>query len=49
MPTRLMKGKVMLDADYEVCREGQVLNSHQTALLKLFGVATAEFTVQIKA
>lgn len=49
MPTRLDKGKVMLESDYTVCKEGQTLNSHQTALLKLFGVAMAEFTLQIKA
>jgi len=49
MPTRLDKGKVVLDADYELCREGQVLNSHQTAMLKLFGIVMAEFKVQIRA
>jgi mRNA turnover protein 4 len=49
MPTKLDKGKVMLDAPYTVCKEGQVLNSHQTALLKLFGVAMADFKVEMKA
>lgn len=49
MPTKLHQGKVMLDSDYTVCREGQTLNSHQTALLKLFGVAMAEFKIEIKA
>lgn len=49
MPTRLDKGKVMLDVDYTIAKEGQTLNSHQTALLKLFGVAMAEFKVQVKA
>lgn len=49
MPTKLDKGKVVLDGDYQLCREGQVLNSHQTALLKLFGIAMAEFRVQVKA
>lgn len=49
MPTKLEKGKVMLEAPYTVCKEGQVLNSHQTALLKLFGVAMAEFKVEMKA
>jgi mRNA turnover protein 4 len=39
----------MLDAPYTVCKEGQVLNSHQTALLKLFGVAMADFKVEMKA
>ena len=49
MPTRLHQGKVMLDVDYPVCKDGQTLNSHQTALLKLFGIAMSEFTVQVKA
>jgi mRNA turnover protein 4 len=49
MPTKLEKGKVVLDGDYELCKEGRVLNSHQTALLKLFGVAMAEFRIQVKA
>ncbi|KAF1999953.1 mRNA turnover protein-like protein 4 [Amniculicola lignicola CBS 123094] len=49
MPTRLVKGKVVLDADYTVCKEGQMLNSHQTALLKLFGVAMADFKIDMQA
>lgn len=49
MPTKLDKGKVMLDSDYVLCKEGQTLNSHQTALLKRFGVAMSEFKVEVKA
>lgn len=49
MPTKLDKGKVVLDAPYTVCKEGQTLNSHQTALLKLFGVAMADFKIEMKA
>lgn len=49
MPTRLVKGKVTLDGEYEICREGQTLNAHQTALLKTFGVALAEFRVRLLA
>jgi mRNA turnover protein 4 len=49
MPTKLDKGKIMLEAPYTVCNEGQVLNSHQTALLKSFGVALADFKVDMKA
>lgn len=49
MPTKLSKGKVVLDGDYTICKEGEVLNSHQTALLKLFGVAMADFKVDMKA
>lgn len=47
--TRLDKGKVVLDADYTVCKEGDVLTSQQTALLKLFGIAIAEFKVKVLA
>ncbi|KAF2489629.1 mRNA turnover protein-like protein 4 [Lophium mytilinum] len=49
MPTRLVSGKVVLEDEYTVCTEGQVLNSNQTALLKMFGVAMAEFRVDMKA
>ncbi|KAF2873603.1 mRNA turnover protein-like protein 4 [Massariosphaeria phaeospora] len=49
MPTRLDTGKVVLNEDYTVCKEGQILNSHQTALLKMFGVAMADFKIDIKA
>ena len=49
MPTKLVKGKVVLDVPYTICKEGEVLNSHQTALLKLFGVAMADFRVDMKA
>jgi len=48
MPTKLEKGKVMLDSDYTLCREDQLLNSNQTALLKLFGIVMAEFRVKIE-
>ncbi|KAG8530377.1 uncharacterized protein KY384_004879 [Bacidia gigantensis] len=49
VPTRLIKGKVALESEFEVCREGEVLGSGQTSLLKIFGVAMAEFRVQIVA
>jgi mRNA turnover protein 4 len=49
MPTRLEKGRVMLDQEFVVCEEGKVLNSNQTALLKTFGVAIADFKVKIEA
>ncbi|KAF2088035.1 mRNA turnover protein 4 [Saccharata proteae CBS 121410] len=49
MPTRLDKGKVLLDQEYRVCKEGDVLDSKQTALLKMFGIAMAEFKVLLKA
>jgi mRNA turnover protein 4 len=49
VPTTLKKGKITLENPYSVCKEGDVLDSRQTRLLKLFGVATAEFTVQLLA
>ncbi|OBT57649.1 hypothetical protein VE04_01855 [Pseudogymnoascus sp. 24MN13] len=49
VPTSLSKGKITLQNEMQVCREGQVLDSRQTRLLKLFGVATAEFRVRVVA
>jgi mRNA turnover protein 4 len=49
VPTTLVKGKITLQNPYAVCEEGDVLDSRQTRLLKLFGVATADFTVQLSA
>lgn len=49
MPTRLDKGKVVLDQEYVVVEEGKEMDSHQTALLKTFGVAMAEFRVKVVA
>lgn len=53
VPTRLVKGKVMLELTdgeegYHVCREGETLDSRQTTLLKLFGVVSSEFRVDLK-
>ena len=49
LPTRLVKGNVELDSDFQVCKEGEVLGSGQTTLLKHFGVAMAEFRVDVVA
>ena len=49
VPTRLVKGRVELDEDFLVCREGEVLGSGQTSLLKTFGVVTARFRVEVVA
>lgn len=49
VPSRLVKGKVELDTEFTVCREGEVLGSGQTTLLKTFGVTMAEFRVRIVA
>lgn len=60
MPTRMVRGKVVLGADatgevvdgaegYTVCRQGDVLDSRQTRLLKLFSVCMSEFRVRLLA
>lgn len=54
VPTKLVKGQVVLqlldgEEGYVVCKEGETLDSRQTTLLKMFGVATSEFRVDIKA
>ncbi|KAI9760903.1 MAG: hypothetical protein M4579_001404 [Chaenotheca gracillima] len=49
MPTSLVKGKITLDQPYQVCKEGDTLDSRQTRLLKMFGVAMADFRVQLLA
>ena len=49
VPTRLVKGKIELEREFEVCKEGDVLGSGQTTLLKMFGVTMAEFKVGIRA
>lgn len=58
VPTKIVRGKVFLeetaagiddDEGYVVCREGEVLDSRQTTLLKIFGVRMAEFRVRLLA
>jgi mRNA turnover protein 4 len=54
VPTRLVKGKVMLELtegqeSFPVCKQGDVLDSRQTTLLKMFGVVTSEFKIALKA
>lgn len=59
VPTSIIRGKVVLEAEgdedmqgedgYVVCREGDVLDSGQTTLLKIFGVRLAQFRVDLKA
>lgn len=53
MPTRMVKGKVVLgDEGYEgytICKEGEVLDSRQTRLLKLFSICLSEFRVKLVA
>ena len=56
VPTRMVKGKVVLGeeeggegGEYVVCKEGDVLDSRQTRLLKMFGVCMSEFRVRLVA
>uniref|UniRef100_F7C107 Ribosome assembly factor mrt4 n=2 Tax=Ornithorhynchus anatinus TaxID=9258 RepID=F7C107_ORNAN len=49
LPTALKKGVVTLLSDYEVCKEGDVLNPEQARVLKLLGFEMAEFRVTIKS
>lgn len=55
VPTRMIKGKVVLNDEngegegYVVCKEGEVLDSRQTRLLKLFSVCLSEFKVNVLA
>ncbi|KAK7754248.1 mRNA turnover and ribosome assembly protein [Diatrype stigma] len=61
VPTRLVKGRVVLEpgpelspaeqaaGGFPVCAEGDVLDSRQTRLLKLFGVCMSEFRVRVRA
>ena len=49
VPTKLVKGRVELESEFPVCKEGETLGSGQTSLLKIFGVAMAAFRVQIVA
>ncbi|KAI1094319.1 ribosomal protein L10 [Rostrohypoxylon terebratum] len=58
VPVRMIKGRVALEegpegpqesGGYVVCREGDVLDSRQTRLLKLFSVCLSEFKIKILA
>ena len=59
VPTKIVKGKVMLEdrpdfsmdteEGYEVCKEGDTLDSRQTSILKIFGVRMAEFRMDLQA
>lgn len=55
VPTRMVRGKVVLGEEsgegegYTVCRAGQVLDSRQTRLLKLFDQCLSEFQVRVLA
>lgn len=46
---RELGGKTILENDYQVCKLGEKLGSGQTTLLKMFGIASAEFKVDLRA
>lgn len=54
MPTRMVQGRVVCGDQgqingYTICKEGEVLDSRQTRLLKLFSVCLSEFRVTVVA
>ena len=55
VPTRMVRGKVVLGEEsgegegYVVCKEGDVLDSRQTRLLKMFDLCMSEFRVKVLA
>uniref|UniRef100_A0A7S0S169 Ribosome assembly factor mrt4 n=1 Tax=Chlamydomonas leiostraca TaxID=1034604 RepID=A0A7S0S169_9CHLO len=49
LATRLNKGVVELLKDTQVCREGQVLDPHASAILRAFGVKMATFRLTLVA
>ena len=49
LPTSLINGKVVLMGDYQLCQEGDRLNSDQCQILKLLGLTMTEFKVNLVA
>lgn len=59
VPTKIVKGKVTLEdrpeesmdteEGYRVCKAGDVLDSRQTGILKIFGIQMSQFTMGLKA
>ena len=49
MPTRLVKGHIILDNEFTICRKDEILGSGQTSLLKIFDIAMAQFKVDLVA
>jgi mRNA turnover protein 4 len=49
LPTKLDNGKVYLEQDTMVCKEGQVLTPEQCTILEIFGVEMAIMRIHVKA
>jgi mRNA turnover protein 4 len=49
LPIRLDKGVIMLLQDTTVCEQGDTLSAEAAQLLKLFGMQTAEFGIELTA
>ena len=54
MPTRMVQGRVVCGDEgqiqgYTICKEGEVLDSRHTRLLKLFSICLSEFRVKAVA
>ena len=47
MPTRLMKGIVTVDRDFQICAKGETITSEQGRLLKLFDFEMDIFSINI--
>lgn len=45
MPILLKKGVLILDSQYELCREGDILTADQAKLLKIFFYQLSEFKI----
>ncbi|KAH3663847.1 hypothetical protein OGAPHI_005250 [Ogataea philodendri] len=49
LPTKIVSGKITLPEPYKVVNEGDVLDVRQALILKTFGVACADFKVEMRA
>lgn len=49
IPTKIKSGKIYLNEPFVVCRKGDTLDVTQALILKLFGMAAADFKVRMIA
>lgn len=47
LPTTLKDGVIHVDREYNICKEGEVLNAEQCKLLKLFNIKMVGFQLQL--